>query len=148
VDYPCWAEPDRDALTATLRHIYENRAEAEAVGRRAAEDIAAKHTWVHAAQAVAERLEALTSGGMPNTPSLHHSITPPSYELRKQEALALTRAGDWKAAAEQLEACLSEKADDWDLVNAYSVALFRLSRKEEAKALMRAAMTKAPDTRD
>ncbi|HEX8068823.1 MAG TPA: glycosyltransferase family 4 protein [Pyrinomonadaceae bacterium] len=66
VDYPYWAEPDGEALAATLRRIYEQPAEAQARGQRAASDVAARHTWTRAAHVAAARLEGLvqnTAGG-------------------------------------------------------------------------------------
>ena len=59
VDYPYWAEPDCEALTATLRQIYEHPSEAQARGHRAACDVAARHTWARAAHIAAARLEGL-----------------------------------------------------------------------------------------
>jgi glycosyltransferase involved in cell wall biosynthesis len=67
VDYPYWAEPDCEALAATLRHIYENPSGAKMRGQRAACDVAARHTWTRAAHIAASRLEGLqddaTMGG-------------------------------------------------------------------------------------
>ncbi|HLJ54022.1 MAG TPA: glycosyltransferase, partial [Chthonomonadaceae bacterium] len=64
VDYPFWAEPDVDALTAMLRRIVETPEEARARGRQAALDIASRWTWAHAAQVAAERLEALAPSNL------------------------------------------------------------------------------------
>jgi len=157
VDYPSWAEPDREALAAVLRRIYEDPDEARSLGERAAQDIAAKHTWAHAAQMAAARLEALEQGVVgwwsagvmeSNPPTLHHSSTLFPYEERKQGALAMTRAGDWKGAVEHIEACLAENPDDWDLMNALAVALYRLGDYPRAKELLKRGIAEAPSKRD
>jgi glycogen(starch) synthase len=59
VDYPYWAEPDCEALAATLRRIYDHPSEARMLGQRAACDVAARHTWTRAAHIAAARLEGL-----------------------------------------------------------------------------------------
>ena len=60
VDYPFWANPNRDALTELLRHVVANRDEANAKGAQAARDIAARHTWEQAAQIASARIQALS----------------------------------------------------------------------------------------
>lgn len=147
VDYPFWAEPDRDALAATLRRIYENPAEARARGERAAQDITARHTWAHAAAIAAGRLEALSSVKSTVVP-LGVPAGAEAIEARKQEALQITRAGDWHSAIAKLEACLRESPGDWDVVNALSVALFRIGETERAKRLMQDGIDRAPNARD
>jgi GT2 family glycosyltransferase len=54
-----WAEPDAGHLAELLRHVYENREESAALGRRAAAEMQTKWTWVHAARRIVERLEAI-----------------------------------------------------------------------------------------
>lgn len=146
VDYPFWAEPDRDALAATLRRIYENPAEARVRGERAAQDIAVKHTWPHAAVVAAGRLEALSSKSAVAPRGVPTGAE--AIEARKQEALQVTRAGDWHLAIAKLEACLRESPGDWDLVNALSVALYRTGETERAKRLMQEGIDRAPNARD
>lgn len=154
VDYPWWAEPDREALAAILRRIYENPAEAQARGAQGAQDIAAGHTWAHAAQIAADRLEALmrverpASGVRSSLPNTQHRAPNAYYEERKQGALAMTRSGDWNSAVEQIEACLAENPDDWDLINALAVARYRLGETESAKELLRRGIAEAPNARD
>lgn len=55
-----WAEPDRDQLVHSLRWTYEHRAEARAMGARAAGAVRARWTWAHAARRAREVLETLT----------------------------------------------------------------------------------------
>jgi tetratricopeptide (TPR) repeat protein len=150
VDYPFWAEPDRDALAATLRRIYENPEEARAIGEKAARDIAAGHTWAHAARIAAERLESLhrSESAPAKAPIVTVADTVADYESRKQEALALTRAGEWQRAAERIEACLKERPEDWDMVNALAAALFRLGDKQRARELMGRGIAQSPSPRD
>ena len=147
VDYPYWAEPDREAVAAMLRRIYENPDEARRVGARAAQDIADRHTWRHAAEIAERRLQALTAW----RPSLHHRRPPmdgPSYEELKQTALHCARTGNWRSALEGIEQCLAERADDWDLVNARGVVLFRLGRVEEARQTLEEGLKHTPLPRD
>jgi GT2 family glycosyltransferase len=54
-----WADPDPEHLRFLLRHVFENRDEALALGGRAAEEMAKKWTWDHAARRIVERLDAL-----------------------------------------------------------------------------------------
>jgi tetratricopeptide (TPR) repeat protein len=142
VDYPWWAQPDVDALVETLRHVYNNRDEAVARGHKAAKDIADKHTWSHAAAIAAERLGA---------PVKRQTVLVPAAatgETRKQEALALTRTGDWQRAEAAIRQCLQDSPNDWDLVNAEAIALFRLGRLDEARARMVEGIERAPNKRD
>jgi glycosyltransferase involved in cell wall biosynthesis len=55
-DYGMWSEPDFDQLRSLMRHVYENRDEARAVGARAASHIAKHWTWDHAAEKAANIL--------------------------------------------------------------------------------------------
>lgn len=172
VEHPFWAEPDREALRALLRRVVENREEAAAKGARAATDISAKHTWADAARIAADRLAALseesgataTSFALPmglgnlgltglgglrllgDTPGLR--ALGDMYEDRKQAALQETRAGDWQNAADELEACLVERPDDWDVVNALAVVRFRRGEVERAHELLRKGIASAPNPRD
>jgi GT2 family glycosyltransferase len=54
-----WADPDPEHLRALLRHVYENRDEARAKGKAAAEEAAANWSWENAARRISARLEAL-----------------------------------------------------------------------------------------
>lgn len=56
-----WAEPDAEHLRHLLRHIYENRAEAQRRGAAAAREMAERWTWDHAARRIVERLEQLSA---------------------------------------------------------------------------------------
>ncbi|MGV3526581.1 MAG: glycosyltransferase [Candidatus Sericytochromatia bacterium] len=59
VDYPTWAEPDYEALKALLRHIYENRQEAEAKGQLARQHICEHLTWQHSLLKMEEQIATL-----------------------------------------------------------------------------------------
>ena len=52
-----WAEPDHEQLVHYLRWTYEHQDEAQAIGRRAAEDVRARWTWRHAARRAWSLLE-------------------------------------------------------------------------------------------
>src|SRR5579871_146433 len=179
VDFPYWAEPDRTALASLLRQVAENREEAAQKGVAAARDIAALHTWAHAAGIAVERLCTLadqethvapTSFSLPmglsnvslgglnslgdlKTPGL--SLNAPGmftlgnmYEDRKQMALAETRNSDWENAISELEACLVERSEDWDVVNALAVALFRTDQTDRAISLLERGVALASNPRD
>ncbi len=51
-----WAEPDAGHLAQLMRHVVENRPEAEVLGVRAAAAVAQRWTWRHTADAIAARL--------------------------------------------------------------------------------------------
>jgi hypothetical protein len=54
-----WADPDVEHLRHLMRHVYEQRDEARAKGRRAAEAVARRWTWAHAVDRIMERLDAV-----------------------------------------------------------------------------------------
>ncbi len=176
VEYPFWAEPDRVALTETLRAIAANPDAAKALGAQAAQDIAAKHTWAHAAAVAATRLNALADtpkartepsqaatmtlggglsinnlglGGLQITTSNSPvEQTAGDYERRKQEALAQTRNADWIIAKSELEVCLVERPHDWDVVNALAVVFYRSGNADKAIELLRRGIANAANARD
>lgn len=49
VDYPYWADPDTDVLSAYLRHVYENPENARGMAEKARQTICENFTWQHAA---------------------------------------------------------------------------------------------------
>lgn len=158
VDYPFLAEPDRNALIERLRYVVANRAEAVALGQKAATDIVERHTWNAAADVAAARLIELAE--RPEQPryapvsfgnlkiSSSASTVVNSYEDRKQAALGDARASDWETAIQELEACLLERPNDWDTVNALAVARFRTGDTDGALELLRKGLASAPNPRD
>lgn len=54
-----WADPDVEHLVHQMRHVYDNREAARAVGMRAAEAVARDWTWDRAAEKIVARLEAV-----------------------------------------------------------------------------------------
>ena len=167
VSRPYWFEPDRDRLGELMRHVVANPAEARLKGARAAKDIVAGHTWAHAAARASARLKeiglqsvpAFTSYSLPmglanfglsalNGLELPAELEEARYEDRKQTALKETRASDWQHAALDLEACLRDRPDDWETLNALAVARFRTGDREAALALLRRGVASAPSPRD
>ena len=177
VEYPFWAEPDRAALTETLRSIVANPDAAKALGQQAAQDIADKHTWAHAAKIAANRLNALADtptksrtepkqastmtigGGLSinnlglgglriSTSNSPVEQTASEYERRKQDALAQTRNADWLSAKSALETCLTERPHDWDVVNALAVVFYRSGDIDKAIELLRRGIANAANARD
>jgi GT2 family glycosyltransferase len=57
-----WAEPDVDHLAARMRHAYEHRQEAQALGARASKEVLASWTWRHAAARIKGRLVEIGGG--------------------------------------------------------------------------------------
>jgi GT2 family glycosyltransferase len=55
-----WAEPDAEHLAHLLRHVYEHREEAAAIGKAAADEVHRKWTWDHAIGEIRQRLNALS----------------------------------------------------------------------------------------
>ncbi len=147
VRMPYWAEPDVDALAAALREVYDNRAKAREIGRQAAADIAARHTWAHAAETAAERLQALAAGVQPVALPATAVVTV-GYEDRKQKMLDDARTGNWETAIREAEECLTESADDWDVVNALAVGLYRSGSEDRARELLEEGIRRSPSPRD
>jgi hypothetical protein len=56
-----WAEPDIEHLVYLLRHVYQQRQEAQQIGQRAAAAVAQQWTWRQAAQHIIQRLEEIGS---------------------------------------------------------------------------------------
>lgn len=56
-----WADPDPEHLGQLLRHVFENRAEAAEIGRRAAVEMTERWTWARAAKRIVERLTSIDS---------------------------------------------------------------------------------------
>ena len=54
-----WADPDPEHLGQLLRHVFENRAEAAEIGRRAAVEMTERWTWTRAAKRIVERLTSI-----------------------------------------------------------------------------------------
>ncbi len=71
-----------------------------------------------------------------------------NYEDKKQEAIALTRSGRWENALIQIDECLKERPDDWDLWNARGVAHMKLGGMKEAEEAFRHGLDNCPDNRD
>jgi glycosyltransferase involved in cell wall biosynthesis len=61
VDYPFWGEPDLDAFKALLKHVYNNRKEAKAKGRKARKTIIGGFSWELASEIAQANLRALAT---------------------------------------------------------------------------------------
>jgi GT2 family glycosyltransferase/glycosyltransferase involved in cell wall biosynthesis len=60
-----WADPDRDSLAAQMRRVFDDRAEAERRGRRAAERLAADFSFAAVGRTIAERFRAINLDAKP-----------------------------------------------------------------------------------
>jgi glycosyltransferase involved in cell wall biosynthesis/Flp pilus assembly protein TadD len=171
---PFWAKPDVEFLRDLLKHVMANREEAARIGAQAAQDIATKHTWEQAASVALERIVNLVErpataeaaafalplglgnlgfGAGLNLPSITSNTLDAEalgemYEERKQDAIAATREGNWQKAITELDACLIERPDDWDVVNALAVARYRNGDADSAIALLQQGLKEAPNKRD
>ncbi len=56
-----WADPDPDHLRHLLRHVYDNREEARAVGEYAASEMARDWTWKRAGAKIVDRLDEIAA---------------------------------------------------------------------------------------
>ncbi|MBI5579455.1 MAG: glycosyltransferase [Deltaproteobacteria bacterium] len=59
VDYPWLAEPDQAALQTIMKHVFENRGDAQEKAMAALSRIKTKFTWEEAAKVVMQRIDAL-----------------------------------------------------------------------------------------
>ncbi len=169
LEQPFWANPDREALSRTLLHIVANPEEAAAKGVRAAADIAHNHTWEHAARIAGQRLAALAPATESFVDTAGHAVKPGksgidlgissaafghaagnggTFEDRKQTALADARARNWKDAVLHLTACLAERPNDMEVLNALAVAQFRCGLTEDAITLLQDGLKWAANKRD
>jgi len=71
-----------------------------------------------------------------------------SYLDHKERSLALMRANDWKGALADLESCIQENPEDWDLLNALAVARFRTGDADDAVALLKRGIMESQFPRD
>jgi len=141
VGAPYWAEPDITSLRKQMRHVFEDRSEANALGMRAAEHMHANHTWDRATQVVAERLLSLPEAEKAQF-SFPEAVTILSHDLESRhkigldsavvekalasypgdpaliaaKARALTSAGDWDGAFSVLSGALGGSPDNPSLV--------------------------------
>lgn len=171
VERSYWLTADSSALAASMRYVFEHPDVAADKSVRAAQDAAGLPGWQDAAASVVERLGALTESlqvaaygtmvqGDASTDSSVESVDEDSsgiaslftagarYESAKQNALGLTRAGDWNAARAALRDCLEERPNDWELVNALAVVYYRTDEMQEALDLLRRGVETAPEVRD
>ena len=94
------------------------------------------------------KLSGLNGLSLSSPPGAAMETVGAQYEERKQAALVAARQGEFRNAATLLEACLVERPDDWDLVNALAVVRFRTGDTNDALALLRRGIADAPAPRD
>jgi GT2 family glycosyltransferase len=56
-----WADPDPEHLAELMRYVFESREAAAEKGRRAAEEVASRWTWAHAAGRVKQRIAEIAN---------------------------------------------------------------------------------------
>lgn len=147
VDFPSWAEPDREALTAMLREIAADPEAARARGVRAAQDVVDHLTWAHAATAAAGRIAALVRG-VPHALARRREETAEAADAPKQRALAAARAGDWATARALAQAWWATHREDADIANCLAVARYRTGDADGAMTLLCECLERHPEHRD
>ncbi len=152
VDFPYWAEVDREALIETMKHVAANPDQAKRVGKIASVDISQNWTWAKGADVIANRVRDLAAQPVRRKASessvVMVSTTPQDPESRKQAALASARAGNWELAVKQIAACLGSDPSDWDLLNALGVALYRTGDTDGAVTVLTDGAARCPAPRD
>ncbi|MEW5761980.1 MAG: glycosyltransferase [Bacillota bacterium] len=127
VGYPYWAEPYAEHLAHLMRWVYENPAEAQAIGWRAAADIQKKFTWDKAAARAKARLQELVEEGERGVKVAKASFKSSVDALLKQGFQAY-EAGEKNKAQKLFEQALAVAPDNAD-VN-YNLGLIHLERRE------------------
>jgi hypothetical protein len=61
-----WAEPDIARAAEIMRHVYENRVEAQERGARARRDLATRHTLERTADFIVDRLDQIHGADVAN----------------------------------------------------------------------------------
>ncbi|MFQ5343348.1 MAG: tetratricopeptide repeat protein, partial [Anaerolineae bacterium] len=149
VDYPWWADPDREALQQLMRHVVTNPAEARAKGQAARAYIQANFTWDRAAEAVRQRIAALCQRPIRRFASVDASDG--HLAAAEQAITDLFAAGQAALDRDDLEtaagefARLTEQAPDLAAGHtALGSTLMALGRVEEAVPALRRAAELAP----
>ena len=81
----------------------------------------------------------------------HHpdsQLSNDDFIARKQKVIELTQQQKWGEAIALAQGCLTEQPEDWELVNALSVALLSSGEREKAKEMMQQGMEFAPNKQD
>jgi GT2 family glycosyltransferase/glycosyltransferase involved in cell wall biosynthesis len=55
-----WAEPSYHHLRRLMRHVFNNQAEARAIGQKASREVLENWTWDHAARKIVDRIDQIT----------------------------------------------------------------------------------------
>ncbi len=171
VERSYWLTADSSALASLMSYVFDHPDVSADKSVRAAQDAAKLPSWQDATRVVVERLGALIeisqqsayNASMQEAASVGETVESVEedasgiaslftagarYESGKQNALTLTRAGDWNAAREALRECLAERPNDWELVNALAVVYYRTDEMQEALDLLRRGVETAPEVRD
>lgn len=147
VDYPWWAEPDREVLKQLMRHVVANPVEAKAKGQAARAYIQVTFTWEQAAAVAQKRIEELRH--QPIRRFAAKSEFDAARELINQilapGQLALER-GDLEAAAREFAQVTQRYPDLAAGHTALGSTLMALGRPQEAIPALRRAAELAPQT--
>ncbi len=128
---PYWYEVNVGELADRMRSIYENPAAYQETAIHGCRNTQANFTWRQAADKAAASLLTLFEAAAAKSERLR------TWEVRKQEAIRLTRSGEWESAITLVQSLLDERPRDDDLLNAYGVALYRTGEREQALKLFK-----------
>jgi tetratricopeptide (TPR) repeat protein len=101
VDYPWWAQPDRNKLKELMEYVVAHPTEAKAKGQVAAAYIQANFTWEHSIQIVQERVEILRQKPIRRLQAKPADPTPVSDSLSDafwNQVDIARQADDWSTA--------------------------------------------------
>ncbi|NOZ28643.1 MAG: glycosyltransferase [Chloroflexi bacterium] len=146
VDYPWWADPDRDALKQLMRHVVANPEEARAKGRAARDHIREHFTWAHAAEVARKRLQELRDK------PIRRLTAEEEQRAAAQQAMgdllaagqAALERGDLEAAAREFARVAEQFPDMAAAHTALGSTLVALGRVEEAIPALRRATELVP----
>ncbi|HEY64311.1 MAG TPA: glycosyltransferase [Caldilineae bacterium] len=145
VDYPWWADPDREALKRLMQHVVANPDEAKAKGQAARAHIRAHFTWERAAEVVRKRLQELRDKPIRRLAAEDERAT--VQELVNEllaEGQAALEQGDLEAAAREFARVVEQYPDLAAAHTALGSTLVALGRIEEAIPHLRRATELAP----
>ncbi len=113
-----WADPDEDHLRHLLRQVYDHPDEARGKGARAAADVAAQWTIVHAAQRIKQRLTEIGTPGAVRraarraTPAASAPSTPSTIAIDVSRAIGEQISGVGRYTQSLVRALASAPMDD------------------------------------
>jgi tetratricopeptide (TPR) repeat protein len=140
VQPPMWAEPDKDALRAQMRHVFSERDAAKQKGQRASQHILSHYTWKRTATQMVERFkvwkerfrERKQPASVGHAVANRHAQSAETAEICLQNGQRNLAAGDVAAAAAQFRRAAELQPRNAVAHNSLAFALFSLQQFDEA----------------